>query len=170
MGVALMNFHTCLDVSAEGAATLPNLIGLTAKRTLLPTYGSLGFGKICVPKRSTTTLSSLEKKCEHVFGRKARAWGKASTSLKKIVTFTGSVGRLDDENSVLQVVIDKKVDCIICGEIKYHDALELLERGICIIELGHDVSELPLCEVLKNALVDCGIAKKDIVMINQNNY
>lgn len=37
LGVALMNFHTALDVSAEGAATLPNLLGLTAKRVLLPT-------------------------------------------------------------------------------------------------------------------------------------
>ena len=165
-----MNFHTCLDVSSEGAATLPNLIGLTAKRTLLQTCGKLGFGTICVPKRGTTTLGSLGKKCERVFGRKPRVWGKASASLKKIVTATGSVGRLDDEVSLLQAVIDKKIDCIICGEIKYHDALELLERGICIIELGHDVSELPLCDVLRDAAVDCGIAKKDIVMINQNNY
>ena len=70
----------------------------------------------------------------------------------------------------MQACIDKKCDCIICGEVKYHDAVELVERGICIIELGHDVSELPLCEVLKNALVDCGIENKDIVMIDQSNY
>ena len=90
--------------------------------------------------------------------------------MKKIVTNTGSVGRLDDEVSVLQAIIDKKCDCIICGEIKYHDAVELLERGISIIELGHDVSELPLCDVLKESLESCGIASKDIVMINQNDY
>ena len=71
---------------------------------------------------------------------------------------------------MLQVCIDKKCDCIICGEIKYHDAVELLQRGFYIIELGHDVSELPLCGVLKNALMDFGVAQKDIVMINQNNY
>ena len=74
IGVALMNFHTCLDVSDEGAATLPNLIGLTAKRTLLPTYGSLGFGKICAPANGKSiTLSALARKCERVFGRKPRA-------------------------------------------------------------------------------------------------
>lgn len=71
---------------------------------------------------------------------------------------------------MLQACIDKRVDCIICGEIKYHDALEIRQLGICVIDLGHDVSELPLCNVLKNALVDCGVAKKDIIMINQNNY
>lgn len=170
-GVALMNFHTCLDVSDEGAATLPNLIGLNAKQTLILTCGKLGFGKICTPANGkSTTLSALAKKCESVFGRKPRVWGKASSSLKKIVTTTGSVGRLDDEVSVLQAAIDKRVDCIICGEVKYHDAIEMLERGICIIELGHDVSELPLCDVLKNSLVDCGIAKIDIIMIDQNNY
>lgn len=74
LGVALMNFHTCLDVSAEGAATLPSLIGLNAKRTLLPTYGGLGFGKICTPtKARQTTLGALAKKCERLFGRKPRA-------------------------------------------------------------------------------------------------
>lgn len=171
LGVALMNFHTALDVSDEGALTLPNLIGLSAKRTLLPTYGKLGFGKICsTASGKPITLGVLARKCERVFGRKPRAWGNPSSSLKKIVTTTGSVGRLDDEVSVLQASIDKKCDCIICGEIKYHDAVELIERGICIIELGHDVSELPLCEVLRSAIMDCGIAKKDIVQIKQNNY
>lgn len=125
---------------------------------------------ICAPKRSTTTLGSLAKKCESVFGRKGRVWGAKATLVKKIVTTTGSVGRLDDEVSVLQACIDKRVDCIICGEIKYHDALELRQRGIGIIDLGHDVSELPLCKVLQNAAVECGIKKADIVMLNQNNY
>lgn len=169
-GVALMNFHTALDVSCVGAATLPNLLGLTAKRVLVPTWGKLGFGMICSPKRSTTTLGSLAKKCERVFGRRPRVWGTKSASVKKIVTTTGSVGRLDDEVSVLQACIDKRVDCIICGEIKYHDALELRQLGIGIIDLGHDVSELPLCKVLQNAAAECGIKKSCIVMLNQNNY
>lgn len=71
---------------------------------------------------------------------------------------------------MLQACINKRVDCVVCGEIKYHDALEIRQRGICVIDLGHDVSELPLCEVLKNSLVECGVPKKDIIMIEQNDY
>lgn len=72
LGVALMNFHTALDVSAEGASTLPSMLGFTALHTLLPTYGKLGFGTVCLPNRRTITLGALAKKCERVFGRKPR--------------------------------------------------------------------------------------------------
>lgn len=169
--VALMNFHTALDVSKEGASALPNLLDLKQTKTLLPTYKTLGFGKICTLKNGkASTLGQLASKCEKVFGRKPRLWGKASQKASKIVTTTGSVGRLDDEVSVLQAALDKKVDCIICGEVKYHDAIYMIENGIGIIDLGHDVSELPLVDVLYSALIDCGIDKKDIIKIDQNNY
>lgn len=89
--------------------------------------------------------------------------------MKKIVTTTGSTGRLNDENSLLQACIDQHVDCLICGEIKYHDALSLSQAGICILDLGHDVSELPLVGPLVRALCECGVNKNDIILINQNN-
>lgn len=170
-GVALMNFHTALDVSAQGAASLANLLDLKVKSVLCPTSKKLGFGRICSPTKSTSiSLGALEKKCVKAFGRKPRVWGKASSKLKKIAINTGSVGRLDDEPSILQPVIDNKCDCIVCGEIKYHDAVELAERGICIVELGHDVSELPLVDIIYDAILDCGFAKSEVIKINQNNY
>ena len=170
-GVALMNFHTALDVSAEGASTLANLLDLKVKKVLCPTGKDIGFGRICAPNKGLSiSLGSLEKKCVQAFGRKPRVWGKASSKLKKIAINTGSVGRLDDEPSILQPVIDKKCDCIVCGEIKYHDAIEIAERGICIVELGHDVSELPLVDIIYDAILDCGFTKSEVVKINQNDY
>lgn len=171
LGVALMNFHTALDVSVVGSSTLPNLLDLQIEDTLLPTYKNLGFGKICVVKDGEhISLNSLVEKCKNAFGRKPRVWGDLELKLKKIVTTTGSVGRLDDEVSLLQAAIDKHIDCIVCGEIKYHDALEMLEHGISIIDLGHDVSELPLCDVLIDSLIDIGIDKDIIVKIDQSKY
>lgn len=169
--VALMNFHTALDVSKAGASALPDMLGLKQTKTLLPTYKTLGFGKICRLKSGkATSLGVLANKCEKVFERKPRLWGKANQKVSKIVTTTGSVGRLDDEVSVLQAALDKRVDCIICGEVKYHDAIYMIENGVGIIDLGHDISELPLVDVLYSALIDCGIDKKDIIKIEQNNY
>lgn len=170
-GVALMNFHTALDVSEEGSCVLPNLLDLEIQETLLPTFKNLGFGKICkFSDGQDLNLDQLAKKCKNVFGRNPRVWGDLSSILKKIVTTTGSVGRLDDEVSVLQTSIDKHVDCIVCGEIKYHDAIEMKELGISIIDLGHDVSELPLCKVLIDSLQSLGFDKDKIVKIDQNNY
>lgn len=170
-GVALMNFHTALDVSEEGSGVLPNLLNLEIQETLLPTFKNLGFGKICKFRDGhDLSLEQLAKKCKCVFGRSPRVWGDFSNKPKKIVTTTGSVGRLDDEVSVLQAVIDRQADCIICGEIKYHDAVEINQSGISIIDLGHDVSELPLCKVLIESLQSVGIDKDKIVEIDQSNY
>lgn len=63
----------------------------------------------------------------------------------------------------------QKIDCLICGEIKYHDALAMSDAGVCIIELGHDLSELPLCGVLISTLCDLGIKKQSISYIDQSN-
>lgn len=40
--------------------------------------------------------------------------------------------------------------------MKYHTALELAAAHVAVIELGHDVSELPLAAVLAEALARAG--------------
>jgi len=51
----------------------------------------------------------------------------------------------------------KDVDLLVCGEVKYHMALDAAELGLCIIELGHDVSEQVHCPVLVESLQKCGV-------------
>lgn len=169
--VALMNFHTVLDVSNEGASMLPKLLNLKVQNVLVPTYKNLGLGRVCTTNyEKPISLSRLVKKCEKAFCRSSRVWGNFSTQCMKIAVTTGSTGGFDDKPSILQATIDNNCDCIVCGEIKYHDALEIANKGICIIDLGHDVSELPLVAPLINAIIKCGIDKNNIVKIDQNNY
>lgn len=52
--------------------------------------------------------------------------------------------------------------------MKYHSALELSQAGLAVIELGHDVSELPLAAVLAEALMGAGVPDERIVMIDQS--
>ena len=61
------------------------------------------------------------------------------------------------------------VDCLVCGELKYHDALDAAESGLAIIELGHDVSELPLCALLATEVVKAGIPESCVTILNQEN-
>lgn len=175
--IALMNFHTALDVSTEGTTILPKMLGLKIGNVLCPTdnlshaKSKLGFGRVSTlkPSDKNLNLEKLAKRCEKVFGRAPRVWGNKNSKLKTIATSTGSVGRLNDSPSVLAEVINQKIDCIICGEIKYHDALALLNLGISVIDLGHDVSELPLCISLEKSLKACGIQKNKLVMLDQSN-
>ena len=45
----------------------------------------------------------------------------------------------------------------------------LKDAGLCIVELGHDGSELPLVGVLNNSLTEIGIAENDIICIKQDD-
>lgn len=150
--VNLMNFHTALDLSEAGSTTLPTLLKLK------DTGKMAGFARVC--KVKGMTLKQLAARCVSVFGKTPRVWGDFSSKPKTVLTSSGSA---DIES------IDVDFDCLICGEVKYHAALDLAQKGKCIIELGHDVSELPFVGLLANDLIECGVNKKNIIIIDQTH-
>ncbi len=166
-GVSLMCFHTALDVSRQAQKVLPNLLGLVYKGELLKTIPDSrhkGYGQICSVSKSdsdTLTLGRLAAKCTSVFGIAPRVWGDFQVKLSKIATATGSASSLKYD------CVEAGIDCLICGEIGYHAALELKDAGIAVIELGHDISELPLTAVLAAQVADAGVAKDSIVILDQ---
>ena len=166
--VALMDFHTALDVSPRAARVLPGMLGLkfTGKfAEPLSASRRKGYGQLCeVPANDEApeTLSRLAARATAVFGRAPRVWGDPEAPVRRAVTCTGSAG--DTGKAALAA----GADVIICGEMKYHSALELSQAGLAVIELGHDVSELPLVAVLAEALVGAGVPEERIVMIDQS--
>ena len=69
----------------------------------------------------------------------------------------------------MDACLNQGIECLICGEIKYHEALDASLSGLSIIELGHDVSEFPLCAVLATHVQAAGVAKERITMIDQKD-
>ncbi len=167
--IALMNFHTALDVSKKAAHVLPNMLGLSYSDHVIEPIDSTqnkGYGQICTVSQETggvDTLKHLAARCTSVFGRQPRVWGNFDASVTRVVTATGSLG------SVGKAALYSGIDCVICGEVKYHDALDLSLAGLCIIELGHDMSELPLVAVIADTLAQIGVAKNKIVVIDQSD-
>lgn len=165
--VALMNFHTALDVSPQAARMLPGMLGLAFKGQVIEpilTSKRKGYGQVCsVPEAegAPVTLERLASRCTAVFGRAPRVWGDPAKPVKTAVTATGSAA------TVGRACLAQGIDCLICGEIKYHEALDLSGARLAVIELGHDVSELPLTAVLADALSRVGIEKDRILMIDQ---
>ncbi len=166
-GVALMAFHTSLDVSKQAQVILPKLLGLSyTGKVLAPLEKrpALGYGQVC--KVSTEggkpeALAHIAARCTSVFGRAPRVWGSFSSTVARVVCATGSAGSLGKQ------ALAAGVDCLICGEVKYHEALEFSEAGLCIIELGHDLSEFPLTAVLADATASFGLSSEDIVILDQ---
>lgn len=166
--VALMDFHTALDVSPSAARVLPGMLGLKfTGKFAEPLAGSRrkGYGQVCeVPgnEEAPETLSRLAARCTAVFGRAPRVWGSPDAPVRTAVTCTGSAG----DTGAAAVALG--VDAVICGEMKYHAALELSQAGVAVIELGHDGSELPLTAVLAEALDRAGVPGTSIVMLDQS--
>lgn len=152
-GVSVMSFHTALDVSRE-AWYLADMLGLpTDNRVALEPHPQAegpyaeGFGCICtMADENSLTAGELLEKCNLAFDGCYRLHGSPQAVVRKVATWNGGLGDAG------RIALKKGVDCVVCGEVKYHEALALQEAGLCVIELGHDVSEKPYIQVLINAL------------------
>lgn len=165
--VALMDFHTALDVSPRAARVLPGMLGLAFKGTFAEPLASSrkkGYGQVCEVRGDgePETLGRLAARCTSVFGRQPRVWGDFDAPVRTVVTATGSAGSLG------RACLALGADALVCGEVKYHEALELAGAGLAVVELGHDVSELPLVAVLAEALLRIGVPDDRIVAIDQS--
>lgn len=165
--VALMCFHTALDVSQKAQKVLPSMLGFQYRGKLvspLLTDSHKGYGQICKVARAggkPQTLREISSKCVSVFGRAPRVWGSPDSPIECVVTATGSA------KSIAYDCLKAGADCLICGEIGYHDALNLLQAGMSVIELGHDQSELPLVALLATSIAQAGVPQDAIVFIDQ---
>lgn len=161
--IALINLHTALDVSKDAQQVLPSMLGLVQNHVLCPIDSSedKGYGQVCHSDEALS-LEQFAARCVSVFNRIPRVWGRPMAKMKTIVTATGSGG------SLFEACLNQGIDCLICGEVRYHDALAAAEAGLCIIELGHDVSELPLAAVLAAACEQVGISKDCITILDQS--
>lgn len=167
-GVALMSFHTALDVSTSAQRVLPGMLGFEFRKVLIPAKGyagtNKGYGQLCnIRSDESLSLGQLAARCTSVFARPPRVWGNFSQEITTVVTCTGSAGQMG------RAALEAHADCLVCGEIKYHDALDLSQAGLAIIDLGHDVSELPLVSVLASAVQDAGIPDELVFAIDQRD-
>lgn len=156
-GVSIMSFHTALDANPLAAHVLARPLGLEAGDELLesaPGMAGFGYGRIC--RAPMQPLSRYTRLCQEAFGRANRTWGDPGREIKSICLWTGAAG------DAPAMCADRGIDLLICGEAKYHAALDACERGLAIIELGHDVSEQPLCEVLVESVTQCGVSGESV--------
>lgn len=165
-GIALVNYHTALDVSAPAQDMLPGMLGLVRTGVLDPLErnAELGYGQVCAidASESPMKLESLSLRCTSVFGRAPRVWGDMDETVETVVTWTGAAG------PAAELCLARGIDVLVCGEVKYHTALDAASAGLSIIELGHDVSELPFAAVLAEAAAGLDVPRESIVCLAQD--
>ena len=165
--VALMNFHTALDASVAAGRLLPNMLNVDFERVLVPRASDerKGYGQLCSVRAEDKPfrLAHLAARCTSVFGRAPRVWGDLSRKVDSVVMANGSAGE------VLAAALAANADVLVCGEVKYHAALDAAQAGLSIIELGHDASELPLCALLAQASIDAGMPSDAVFILDQSD-
>jgi len=165
-GVALMNVHTALDASVEATRLFPQLMSFDFQRLLMPLAhdANKGYAMFCTVRATDAPfkLSHLAARATSVFGRPPRVWGDFDEVVERVVIANGGAGEM------VQACLDAHVDCLVCGELRYHVALAASQAGLALVELGHDVSEFPLCALLAQAVRDAGIPSESVTVIDQS--
>ena len=146
-GITLIAMHTNLDRSAAAQENLASLLGAKRIGPLDGGTDDAEFGlKAALDPADNLTLLGLAQRCESAFARVAKVWGDPGRAIGTLAIVGGSASDL------ASAIIASGCDCAVVGEASYHKALDIVGSGSALIELGHDVSELPILDVLRATL------------------
>ena len=155
--------------SPAAARVLPGMLGLKfTLRFADPLEGSRrkGYGQICeVPDNDGDARDLGAPGGPLHGGLRARAAGMGRA---RRCGAPGRHGHGATAGSLAPALVAAGVDAVVCGEMKYHTALELAAAHVAVVELGHDVSELPLAAVLAEALARVGVPAEAVTLVDQS--
>ena len=134
-GIAIYSSHTAIDINANGLNTYVfKKMGFKSKKKLSLTIDKHGYGDIDeFPKRRAWDLIEQIKErldLDHVI-----FYGDEYKEVGKIALVTGS------GSSFIGDCIKEDVELFITADISHHNALDALEQGLMVIDLGHYKSE-----------------------------
>ena len=160
-GIALIACHTNLDRSPQGADALPTVLGLAMRGPLeprtLPDDTTPLAGRLCEPG-TARTLGALASLVGERLGVGTRVWGDPASAVKLIALAPGS-GR-----SLIDAALQAGADAFVTGELRYHVAHDALEKGLAIVEAGHDATEWPLTGALARVVEQIpGLDANDVI-------
>lgn len=88
-----------------------------------------------------------------------RIAGDTNQLIRKIAIVNGSGG------SFIPKALFKGADLIITGDVDHHGALDALEAGMAVMDIGHFWSEVPMIKTLTESLkADKGLSEVEILM------
>lgn len=146
-GVSIISLHTNLDRSLEARELLPHLAGLAASTSLEFSHepDRRGLGALAEAPGGLT-LRDFACTCASAFKTEPRIWGDAGERLGRIAFLGGSLGDFGE------LALAAGADAVVTGEAGYHVCQDLRLRGCGVVLLGHDRSEEPFVNILKDAV------------------
>ena len=152
--LALIAMHTNFDSAENGVNdALAERLGIENVTAL---EDGMRIGDI-----EETKLASFSEDVRYKLGGVVRRYGEADKPVRRVAVMGGSGG------SYGYNALENGADVFVTGEISYHTALDMYDRGMCVLEAGHAATELPavafLAEKLKTLFpeVDVHISATD---------
>lgn len=114
-------------------------------------YGVVGYLKepLSLGSLSIKLTSALKNLSPHGIEEEPvlRTAGNPERQVRKVAIVNGSGG------SFISKAIFKGVDLLITGDVDHHEALDALEAGLSIMDMGHFWGEVPMVKALEEYLV-----------------
>jgi len=158
-GISLFSAHTNLDMADGGVNDiLFGILGLKEKSALMPpSSDEPGLGRVGVlaePMRLDSFASYVGRRLNLEHTRYA---GAPETVIYKTALLGGS----GSARKYFREAVSNGCQAYITGDIKYHDAQEAADMGLCLIDATHYASEAPavdfLCGYLREGFPDISI-------------
>lgn len=148
--IQVLSFHTNLDSAQQGLNDLlAKQLSIKNLKPLIsaapPGPASLGLGRIGQIRKSS--LSQLVETIGKQLQLKHLRWvGDPKQPIQTAAVMTGSGGSFFREAQALGA------DVLITGDVKYHDALDALDEGIALIDIGHFAGEIGMVALVAGQL------------------
>lgn len=142
--LALIAMHTNFDSAQDGVNdALAERLGLKNVQAL---ESGMRMGEI-----EMAGLAELAGHIENALGGVVRRYGEAGRRVRRVAVMGGSGG------SYAHIALEAGADVFVTGETGYHNALDMYDRGLCVLEAGHAATELPAVGLLAEKLRGLGL-------------
>ncbi len=148
--INILSFHTNLDSTREGLNDFfARRLGLRRTSPLISArdrrYPQAGLGR--VGEITQTTLGKWIDEIGKWFGlRNFRYVGNPDQKINRVAVMTGSGGEYFREAKA------SRAQVLVTGDVKYHSALDALDEGIALIDIGHYASEIGMTTLVAEKL------------------
>ena len=152
--ISLIAAHTNMDCAEGGInAGLAEIFGLEDVEVLEENAAnpSCGLGRVGNLKKpmALSELAAFAKDTLAVSG--VRAAGAADSVISRIAVAGGSC------SEVIPLAIAKGCGAIITGDMKYHETINAVNSGICVIDAGHYGTEHHVIGIFEKILMPLGV-------------
>lgn len=150
--IAVYAAHTNMDATESGInQRLAEIFELSDIKILEQTSEGSGIGRYGTLKNEITFAGLCEMTKNKLNTPCVRASGDSTKQIKTLAVASGSCAEY------IANAIAFGCDAIITGDLKYHEAMEYAEQGICIIDAGHYPTEIIVKEIFADILKDTGL-------------